>query len=183
VLGGGASGGVAAADLRVVRDVALDQRCNVTLVEQPYRVAGRRAPAPPRQLDAAWTAVIVKLRERMLEGLPLITGGRSMGARVACRTAAQTNAAAVLCPAFPLHPPGRREAGRRPSRIEELTMFDAPCLIVQGTRDPFGMPPAGANRAVVKVDADHSLKSDLDAVAGAVGDWLRAVLDGKLCRS
>src|SRR5512132_236003 len=107
MLGHGASGGVGARDLRAVADVAREARCNVALVEQPYRVAGRRAPAPARQLDAAWTAVVEHLRAGELRGLPLVVGGRSSGARVACRTAAATGPVGVLCLAFPLQPPRR----------------------------------------------------------------------------
>src|SRR5512132_3178362 len=114
MLGHGASGGVGARDLRAVADVAREARCNVALVEQPYRVAKRRAPAPAGQLDAAWTAVVEHLRAGELGGLPLIVGGRSLGARVACRTAEATEAIAVLCLAFPVHPPGRPEKTRQP---------------------------------------------------------------------
>ena len=90
---------------------------SVVLVEQPYRVAGRRSPAPAGQLDTAWASVVAQLREGPLEGLPLLTGGRSSGARVACRTAAETGSVGVLCLAFPLHPPGRprEEPPRRSS--------------------------------------------------------------------
>src|SRR5204863_5894088 len=138
------------------------------LVEQPYRVAGRRSPAPTHQLDAAWTAVLDRLREDELKGLPLVTGGRSAGARVACRTAAETGATAVLCLAFPVHPPGKPEK----SRLGELDAVQVPVLVVQGERDPFGMPPDAPNRTVVKVAGDHSLKADLEAVAAAVRNWL-----------
>jgi len=101
--------------------------------------------------------------------LPLVVGGRSLGARVACRTAAETGAIAVLCLAFPVHPPGRPEA----SRLSELEAVTVPVLVVQGERDPFGMPPEGPGRKVVQVPGDHGLKADLDAVATAVRDWLR----------
>src|SRR5947208_12462293 len=113
VLGHGAGGGVAARDLVTAKDVAVAAGVSVALVEQPYRVAGRRSPAPARQLDAAWTAVVERLRARELAGLELVTGGRSSGARVACRTAAATGAAGVLCLAFPLRPPGRPDAPSR----------------------------------------------------------------------
>ena len=104
VLGHGASGGVTSRDLVMATEVALSEGVSVALVEQPYRVAGRRSPAPARQLDAAWTAVVEHLREGELQGLPLVVGGRSIGARVACRTATATDAVAVLCLAFPLRP-------------------------------------------------------------------------------
>lgn len=110
-----------------------------------------------------------------LRGLPLIAGGRSLGARVACRTAEATGAVAVLCLAFPLHAPGRSGAAK-PSRLDELDAVTVPTLVVQGERDPFGMPPASKRRRVVQVPGDHSLKADLDAVAGAVRAWLPTVL-------
>ena len=172
VLGHGAGGGVGARDLVAVTGVAVAEAVSVALVEQPYLVAGRRAPAPPGQLDTAWTAVVEHLRGAELEGLPLIVGGRSLGARVACRTAAATQAIAVLCLAFPVHPPGRPEK----SRLEELDALTLPTLVVQGDRDPFGMPPPGPNREVAQVPGDHGLKKDLDAVAAAVGAWLRRVV-------
>jgi uncharacterized protein len=172
VLGHGAGGGVGARDLVAVTEVAVAEAVSVALVEQPYLVAGRRAPAPPGQLDTAWTAVVEHLRGAELEGLPLIVGGRSLGARVACRTAAATQAVAVLCLAFPVHPPGRPEK----SRLEELDAVTLPTLVVQGESDPFGMPPPAPNREVVRVAGDHSLKKDLDAVAAAVEAWLRRVV-------
>jgi uncharacterized protein len=171
ILGHGAGGGVEARDLVVATQVALEQRISVALFEQPYKVAGRRSPAPARQLDAAWTAAVAQLREGALTGLPLIAGGRSLGARVACRTAAETGAVAVLCLAFPLHAPGRG-GDPKASRIEELDGVKVPTLVVQGERDPFGMPPPGRNRTIVKVAGDHGLKADLDAVAAAIRSWL-----------
>jgi uncharacterized protein len=171
VLGHGAGGGIEARDLVAVTEVAQAEAVSVALVEQPYLVAGRRAPAPPGQLDAAWRAVVDHLRGAELEGLPLVVGGRSLGARVACRTAAATQAIAVLCLAFPVHPPGRPEK----SRLEELDAVTLPTLVVQGDSDPFGMPPPAANREVVRVPGDHGLKKDLDAVASAVAAWLRRV--------
>src|SRR3954451_11310493 len=111
VLGHGAAGGVGTADLGAASEVANRTGISVALVEQPYRVAGRRSPSPARQLDAAWTAVVEQLRGAAFAGLPVVTGGRSSGARVACRTAATTGAMAVLCLAFPLQPPARRASG------------------------------------------------------------------------
>ena len=143
----------------------------VALVEQPYRVAGRRSPAPAKQLDAAWEAVIAELRERELITAPLVAGGRSLGARVACRTAEPVGAAAVLCLAFPVHPPGKADDPSK-SRQGELDGVELPTLVVQGESDPFGMPTAGANRRVVKVTGNHGLKADPDAIGAAVGDWL-----------
>jgi uncharacterized protein len=172
VLGHGAGGGVGARDLTAARDAALSEGVSVALVEQPYRVAGRRSPAPAHQLDAAWTAVLEHLQKGPLQGLPLIVGGRSAGARVACRTAAGTGAAAVLCPAFPDHPPGRPEKTRQ----SELDAVRVPTLVVQGVSDPFGMPAASASATIVEVAGNHSLTADLPAVAAAVGEWLRTVL-------
>jgi predicted alpha/beta-hydrolase family hydrolase len=166
VLGHGAGGGVQARDIVAAAGAALAEDFSVVLVEQPYRVAGRKSPAPPAQLDAAWTAVIEAVRA---DDLPLITGGRSSGARVACRTAGATAAAGVLCLAFPVHPPGKPEK----SRLDELDGVSVPVLIVQGTSDPFGMPPEAPDRTVVKVPGNHSLTGDLDTLRGAVGDWLR----------
>jgi uncharacterized protein len=174
VLGHGAGGGVGASDLTAARDVGLEQSLTVALVEQPYRVAGRRAPAPANQLDVAWQAVIDALSAAELERLPLIVGGRSMGARVACRTAASSGAMAVLCLAFPLQPP--RRSGPRPTRIDELDQVTVPTLVVQGERDPFGMPPPALRRTVVQVPGDHSLRKDIPAVRAAIRDWLGVVL-------
>jgi predicted alpha/beta-hydrolase family hydrolase len=173
MLGHGAAGGVTTPDLTAVSDVARSEGFSVALVEQPYRVAGRRSPAPAPKLDAAWTAVVEQLRDDELGGLPLVAGGRSAGARVACRTAAESGAIAVLCLAFPLHPPGRPEKTRQP----ELDAVQLPTLVVQGASDPFGMPAAGPSREVVAVPGNHSLKADLEAVVAAVRDWLRTVVD------
>ena len=178
VLGHGAGGGVEAPDLVRVSEVARSAGVSVALVEQPYLVAGRRSPAPAHQLDAAWKAVVERLRGGELEGLPLIAGGRSMGARVACRTAADTEAAAVLCLAFPVHPPGRKPSAASKTRQPELDAVDVPTLVVQGGSDPFGMPTGGPNREVVTVPGNHSLRADLDAVAAAVRDWLPRILNG-----
>ena len=159
-------------DLVAVTDVARSEGVSVVLVEQPYRVAGRRSPAPARQLDAAWTAVVDHLLAGELRGLPLVVGGRSLGARVACRTAEATGAAGVLCLAFPLQPP-RRSGGAPPaSRLHDLDAVTVPMLVVQGARDRFGIPPATARRTVVQVPGDHSLRTDLEAVAAAVRAWL-----------
>ena len=174
VLGHGAAGGVASRDLVTVTDVARAEGFSVALVEQPYRVAGRRSPAPPHQLDAAWTAVIDHLLAGALHELQLVVGGRSMGARVACRTVEETGAVGVLCLAFPLQP--RRRSGDAPSRLPELDAVKVPTLVVQGERDQFGMPPPAAKRTVVQVAGDHSLRTDLDAVAAAVRGWLPSVV-------
>ena len=174
VLGHGAAGGVTAPDLVVVTEVALAERISVALVEQPYRVAGRRAPPPAHHLDASWTTIVDRLRAEELGGLRLVVGGRSLGARVACRTAAATGAIAVLCLAFPLVPP-RRSAPVQ-SRLPELDAVTVPTLVVQGSRDRFGIPPASRTRTVVEVPGDHSLRTDPEAVAAAVRDWLPRVV-------
>jgi predicted alpha/beta-hydrolase family hydrolase len=166
VLGHGAGGDVDAPDLTAVHDAAVAAGARVALVTQPYRVAGRRAPAPATHLDEAWTAVVTQLAA----GLPLILGGRSSGARVACRTAEQLGAAGVLALAFPLHPPGKPERSRAaelPGRI--------PTLVVNGDRDPFGVPePGGAVEVAVRPGAVHDLRRDLPGTAAVVVAWLRA---------
>jgi predicted alpha/beta-hydrolase family hydrolase len=174
VLGHGAGGGVQAPDLQAAAKAALAEGVSVALVEQPYRVAGRRSPAPAGQLDAAWIAVARHLAGGPLAGLPLVTGGRSAGARVACRTAAATGAIAVVCLAFPLQPRPRKSGTQSPSRLPELEAVKVPLLIVQGENDQFGMPPAGRKRKVVQIRGDHSLRSDLPAVSEAVAAFLRA---------
>ena len=156
---------------RAAQSVAI----SVALVEQPYRVAGRRSPPRAPQLDEAWVSVVAHLRAAELVGLQIVVGGRSMGARVACRTAEATGAVAVLCLAFPLEPP--RRGGKPPqSRLPELEAVTVPTLIVQGVRDSFGMPPPGALRRVVAVKGDHGLKADTEAVAAAVRAWLPETL-------
>jgi uncharacterized protein len=166
VLGHGAGGGVESPDLVGASEAAGAAGLSVALVEQPYRVAGRRSPAPAPQLDEAWLAVVPGL----FPGLPLIVGGRSAGARVACRTATEVEAAAVLCLAFPLHPPGKPEK----TRLPELDGVTVPTLVVQGERDPFGIPPPGPNREVVLIPGTHSLRSS-STVESVVSDWLAAV--------
>jgi predicted alpha/beta-hydrolase family hydrolase len=171
VLGHGAGGGVGARDLVVAAEAAGAEGCTVALVEQPYRVAGRRAPDGAARLDQAWIDVVAALRGR--SRLPLVTGGRSSGARVACRTAAATGAAGVVCLAFPLRPPGRPEA----SRAGELLAVSVPVLVVQGERDAFGGPaelPPGP--AVVAVAGDHSLRRSAAAAADAVRRWLDQIV-------
>ena len=174
VLGHGAAGGVGTPDLVVVTELANQAGVSVALIEQPYVVAGRRSPAPAKQLDAAWKVVVSELGDGAFEGLPLIVGGRSAGARVACRTAADADAVAVLCLAFPVHPPGKGDDPTK-SRLSELDAVGVPVLVVQGESDPFGMPSDGPGRTVVTVPGNHSLK-DTDAVAAAVSDWLPTVL-------
>ncbi|GIF24656.1 putative alpha/beta-hydrolase family hydrolase [Actinoplanes tereljensis] len=165
-LGHGAGGGVDAPDLIAVRDVASAAGVRVVLVTQPYRVAGRRAPAPAGQLDEAWTAVIEHYR---VPTLPLIFGGRSSGARVACRTASTLGAAGVLALAFPLHPPGKPDK----SRAGELPV-DVPTLVLNGDRDPFGVPtPTASVEVAVRPGATHDLRKDVTGTATLALTWLR----------
>jgi predicted alpha/beta-hydrolase family hydrolase len=170
VLGHGAGGGVSAPDLVTAAGAAVAAGLHVVLVEQPYRVAGRRAPAPAAQLDAAWLAVVEHVRADW--PLPLVFGGRSSGARVACRTAADGGAVGVLCLAFPVHPPGKPEKDRLP----ELAAPTVPVLVVQGLTDPFGRPEPAPGRDVVLLRGDHSLKSDTPALRAAVTDWLAGLV-------
>jgi predicted alpha/beta-hydrolase family hydrolase len=170
VLGHGAGGGVETPDLGAAARAANAVGFSVALVEQPYRVAGRRNQPPAAQLDAAWQAVVAELAQGILEGVPVVVGGRSAGARVACRKAASVGAVGVLCLAFPLHPPGKGDDPTK-SRLGELEAVRVPVLVVQGDRDPFGMPPPGPSRQVVTVPGSHSLRST-SAIETAVGEWL-----------
>lgn len=176
ILGHGAGGGVGARDLVAVTRAAEGVGLSVVLVEQPYRVAGRRSPAPAGHLDEAWLAVVQELRGRELVWEPLVAGGRSSGARVACRTAAATGASGVLCLAFPVQPPRREGSPPAPSRLAELDAVEVPTLVVQGEHDPFGMPPEGRRRTVVRVAGTHGLTADLPAVAEAAGEWLAELI-------
>ncbi len=168
LLGHGAGGSINAPDLVACTRAATAAGMHVALVTQPYRVAGRRAPAPARQLDEAWLAVSQNLSDEAFSGLPFIFGGRSSGARVACRTASAGSAVAVLCLAFPVHPPGRPDR----SRMDELDGVAVPVLVVQGERDPFGRPEPAAGREVALLPGDHCLKADLEALQRAVAAWL-----------
>ncbi|MDR7085375.1 putative alpha/beta-hydrolase family hydrolase [Aeromicrobium panaciterrae] len=174
MLGHGAGGGVTAHDLTLASEEALRAGLVVALVEQPYRVAGRKAPAPPAQVDAAWIEVASQVHP---EDLPLVVGGRSFGGRVACRTSGAVGATGVLCLAFPLHPPGRPEK----SRLLELTAVTVPTLVVQGDRDPFGVPdPKTLQEEVtlVVVSGDHSLKKEAPAIRSAISIWLADLISG-----
>ncbi|MCK1797371.1 hydrolase [Streptomyces sp. XM4193] len=179
-LGHGAGGGVEARDLRALAGSLPARGVTVALVEQPWRVAGRKVAPAPKTLDSCWRALWPALEQ---ERLPIVAGGRSAGARVACRTAGELGARAVLALSFPLHPPGRPEK----SRIEELTAARkavGEVLVVQGARDPFGRPeefPA-RERPVAVPFADHGFavlkKADLSqdgamqVVTEAVAGWL-----------
>jgi predicted alpha/beta-hydrolase family hydrolase len=170
VLGHGAGGDVDAPDLVAVRDAVVDAGVGVIRVTQPYRVAGRRAPAPAGHLDEAWTSVLAALRSRHPEVSRWVVGGRSSGARVACRTAAAVDAAGIVALAFPLHPPGRPER----SRADELRT-GLPTLVVNGDRDPFGVPdPTPGVEVVLRPRERHDLRVDPAATAAVVRDWLCA---------
>jgi len=169
MLGHGAGGGVEAADLLATRRAAIEAEWMVARVTQPYRVAGRRTPPAGPVLDEAWLPVATKVRSgRGLGVLPVVFGGRSSGARVACRTATAGHAAGVLALAFPLHPPGRPER----SRLDELSEPTVPVLVVQGDRDPFGLPPAAGGRRIVVVPGDHSLRGAAEPIRLAVAAFL-----------
>ncbi|MER7588557.1 alpha/beta family hydrolase [Micromonospora sp. NPDC127501] len=170
VLGHGAGGSVDAPDLLAVRDASVAAGLAVVRVTQPYRVAGRRAPAPAGHLDEAWTTVLAELRDRHADVPTVVVGGRSSGARVACRTARAVGAVGVVALAFPLHPPGRPER----SRAAELGT-GLPTLVVNGDRDPFGMPEPGPTVQVVSRPGEtHDLRRDPAGTAAAVRDWLCA---------
>ncbi|MBG6069811.1 alpha/beta family hydrolase [Micromonospora ureilytica] len=170
VLGHGAGGSVDAPDLLAVRDASVAAGLAVVRVTQPYRVAGRRAPAPAGHLDEAWAAVLAVLRDRHADVPTVVVGGRSSGARVACRTARAVGAVGVVALAFPLHPPGRPER----SRAAELDT-GLPTLVVNGDRDPFGTPePGPAVRVVSRPGETHDLRRDPAGTAAAVRDWLYA---------
>ncbi|MGW2233803.1 alpha/beta hydrolase family protein [Streptomyces sp. NPDC001759] len=150
-VGHGAGGGIEARDLRALAAALPAHGVSVALVEQPWRVAGKKVAPAPKTLDTGWRGVWPAL---VKAGLPVISGGRSAGARVACRTAVELGARAVLALSFPLHPPGRPER----SRAEELLGAGVPTLVVQGGNDPFGRPeefPDGDYRLVEVPHGDH----------------------------
>jgi predicted alpha/beta-hydrolase family hydrolase len=169
VLTHSSNGGVQAPDLLAVRDAALGLGGVVARVLQPFRVAGRRAPGPAPGQDAAWLEVIGALRARYGD-LPLVQGGRSNGARVACRTALAAGARGVIALAFPLRPPGRPDKSRAP----ELRAAGVPVLVVNGQRDPFGVPDAADATCVHVLPREGHDLSKAPAVIGEVAaDWLR----------
>lgn len=168
----GAGGGVTSADLLAAASAARQLGGTVARVIQPYRVRGGRAPGSAARQDAAWLEIVEALRRRV-PGVPLVLGGRSNGARLACRTARPAGARAVVALAFPLHPPGRPERSRR----AELLEAGADVLVINGARDPFGVPDtADAARVVVLPGETHALSARPEAVAEAVQSWLRDVL-------
>lgn len=173
----GAGGGIEARDLRALAAALPARGYTVALVEQPWRVAGKKVAPAPKTLDTGWTALWPALEK---PGLPVVAGGRSAGARVACRTARELGAEAVLALSFPLHPPGKPEK----SRADELTGAGVPTLVVQGGRDPFGRPaefPPGTEITEV-AHGDHGFavpkKAGVDeaesmaVITDAVAAWL-----------
>src|SRR5262245_61244676 len=175
VLTHGAGGDPDSPDLLAVADAALGLGGEVARVTQPYRVKGRRAPGSLGRQDAAWVEVVAALRADAGAGLPLIQGGRSNGARVACRTARAVGARAVIALAFPLHPPGRPAH----SRAAELATVETDVLVVNGERDPFGIPQAaGKTRVVVLAGESHALSRRPGEVGRSAGAWLQEILAG-----
>lgn len=166
----GSGGGVEAKDILTVRDAALDLGGAVARVVQPYRVAGRRAPGSPVKQDDAWLEIVTALRARIKQ-VPLIQGGRSNGARVACRTAVAVQARGVIALSFPLHPPGKPEKTRR---AELLDTGDVEVVVINGGSDPFGIPDA-ADAAEVRVilGQPHSFRTGFDVIADTVTPWLQ----------
>ncbi|MER5883582.1 alpha/beta family hydrolase [Streptomyces sp. NPDC001941] len=178
----GAGGGIEARDLQALARALPPLGVSVALVEQPWRVAGKKVASPPKTLDAAWRALWPAL---LAPGLPVVAGGRSAGARVACRTGAALGAVGVLALSFPLHPPGKPEK----SRADELLGAGLPTLVVQGGNDPFGKPaefPEGAYRLVEVPYGDHgfavpkraelSQEEALDVLTEGVGGWISGLL-------
>ena len=173
VLTHGAGADPGSPDVLAVAGAGLGLGGVVALVTQPYRVKGLRAPGSTDRQDAAWVEVIAALRTAVGAGLPLIQGGRSNGARVACRTARAVGALAVIALAFPLHPPGRPDK----SRAAELAAAGTDVLVVSGERDPFGIPEGSARtRVVVLAGESHPLSRRPGEAGRAVEAWLREVL-------
>ncbi|MFF3907451.1 alpha/beta family hydrolase [Streptomyces sp. NPDC001848] len=177
----GAGGGIEARDLQALARVLPAHGVSVALVEQPWRVAGKKVAPAPKTLDAGWRGVWPAL---VGPGLPVISGGRSAGARVACRTAAELGAHAVLALSFPLHPPGRPEK----SRADELLGAGVPTLVVQGGNDPFGKPeefpqgpfeivevPHGDHGFAVPKRADVTQEQALETITDAVEKWVTSL--------
>ncbi|WP_200839800.1 MULTISPECIES: alpha/beta hydrolase family protein [Streptomyces] len=177
----GAGGGVEARDLRALAAVLPGRGVSVALVEQPWRVAGKKVAPAPKTLDVGWRGIWPAV---VAPGLPVISGGRSAGARVACRTASELGAHAVLALSFPLHPPGRPEK----SRADELLGAGVPTLVVQGGNDPFGRPdefPAGGYDLVEVPYGDHGFavpkragvtqEETLEVVTAGVVGWVASL--------
>ncbi|MFF3221744.1 alpha/beta family hydrolase [Nocardia suismassiliense] len=170
VLTHGSGGGVDAKDILTVRDAALALGGAVARVVQPYRLAGRRAPGSAVKQDEAWLEIVAALRARVKK-VPLIQGGRSNGARVACRTAIAAEARGVIALSFPLHPPGKPEKSRR---AELLEAGDIEVVVINGGSDPFGIPDT-ADAAEVRVipGQPHSFRTGFDVIADTVTPWLQ----------
>jgi hypothetical protein len=176
VLTHGAGGSAGSPDLLAAGDAARQLGGLVARVTQPYRVRGARAPGSPARQDAAWAEIAAALRE-LVPGVPLVQGGRSNGARVACRTAVAVGARAVIALAFPLCPPGRSPAVSRAAELRAAREGGAKVLVVNGDRDPFGIPGAqDADRVVVVPGETHALKGHRPAIVTAVAEWLPTVL-------
>ena len=177
----GAGGGVDARDLQALAAVLPGHGVSVALVEQPWRVAGKKVAPAPKTLDVGWRGIWAAVAK---PGLPVISGGRSAGARVACRTATELGAAAVLALSFPLHPPGKPEK----SRADELLGAGVPTLVVQGGNDPFGKPaefpegdfelvevPYGDHGFAVPKRAEIGQEAALEIITGRVVEWTRTL--------
>ena len=182
VLTHGSGGTPDTADILAVRDTGLAAGAVTALVTQPYVVRGARAPGSASKQDAAWSEIVAALA-RQYPGLPVIQGGRSNGARVVCRTAEAVGARGVIALAFPLHPPGQLDK----SRAHELPAGGLPTLVLNGERDPFGIPEGGGRmggggglRVVVLPGETHALSKNTAAIGAAVAGWLREVLAGSL---
>nr|WP_062332246.1 alpha/beta family hydrolase [Herbidospora sakaeratensis] len=166
----GSAGGVDAPDLLAVRDACLAEGIAVARITQPFRRRGARAPGSAVKQDESWV-VIAETVKALFPGLPMAQGGRSNGARVACRTAGKVGAVGVVALAFPLHPPGHPEK----SRAAELRGAGAGVLVVNGDRDPFGVPDeADAERLVVLPGENHDLRKNPALVGAEVARWLAA---------
>jgi predicted alpha/beta-hydrolase family hydrolase len=177
----GAGGGVEARDLQALAHTLPAHGVTVALVEQPWRVAGKKVAPAPKTLDVGWRGIWTAVAK---PGLPVISGGRSAGARVACRTATELGAAAVLALSFPLHPPGKPEK----SRADELLGAGVPTLVVQGGNDPFGKPaefpqgdfelvevPYGDHGFAVPKRAEIGQEEALEIITGRVVEWTRTL--------
>ena len=174
VLGPGASGRVESPDIVATAAALHCAGFSVAVVTPPYAVAGRKVPPRGAAADDPWVEVVDALRAEVGDQ-PVITGGRSFGSRVACRTSEATGSVGVICLAFPLHPPGKPEK----SRLADLDAATAPTFIVQGRSDPFGLPPEAAHRRVLVIDGTHTLaERDLPHATQEVVAWAAALLGG-----
>lgn len=164
----GAGGGCDTKDIAAVCDSAVEHGGLAVRVTQPYRVAGRRAPGSALAQDAAWLEIVAALRNRY-PGIVLVQGGRSNGARVACRTAVTARASGVIALSFPLHPPGKPEKSRRE---ELLAVGDIPVVVINGGSDPFGVPDAGDTAELLVIPKQpHAFRTGFEQMAATVGPW------------